>query len=364
MLSILRQVLLLAVLAVVAVVGWRYFGEAAFTGAEQTARARAAPGVVVAAVTRDRIERSVSAIGKAKPLRSIALAPSAGGRVVEIAVAGGETVAAGDPVIRLDDAAEQAAVADARARLARAAAAFERSRSLQAQGRVAQTTFEGAETDQATAEAALARAMKALEDRTLRAPFGGVIGFLSVDLGAIVDQGEAIATLDDISALDVDFAVPERFFGETRAGAAVRAETEIYPGETFSGEVTGIDRRIDTVSRSFTARARIPNDGLRLPAGAFMRVTLVLEARESVVAPEEAIVSEAGARYVYVVEDGAARRRAVTLGQRLPGRVAILDGLEDGELVITRGVQQARDGAPVRILETETEAAAGAAPQS
>jgi membrane fusion protein (multidrug efflux system) len=362
MASIARQVLILLVLGALGFAGWELWGAAATSGSESARRERPAPGVVVAPVSLDRIERSVSAIGKAEPLRSIDLAPSADGRVVEIAVSGGETVRAGDPIILLDDATEQAAVAEARAELSRASSAFDRSSSLQAQGRVAQTAYESAETALAIAEAGLARATKALEDRTLRAPFDGVIGFLAVDLGALVDQGDAIATLDDISALDVDFAVPERFFGEARVGAPVRAITEIYPGESFDGEVTGIDRRIDTVSRSFMARARIPNRGLRLPAGAFMRVTLVLEARDGVVAPEEAVVSEAGARYVYVVEDGRARRRAVTLGQRLPGRVAVTDGLEPGELVITRGLQKARDGAPVNILETEP--GAPQAPQS
>jgi membrane fusion protein (multidrug efflux system) len=106
------------------------------------------------------------------------------------------------------------------------------------------------------------------------------------------------------------------------------------------------------------ARARVPNDGLRLPAGAFMRVTLVLEAGDGLLIPEEAVVAEGGETYVYVVEDGRSTRRAVTLGQRLPGRVAVTAGVAQGDLVITRGLQKARDGAPVKILSTEPAPAA------
>jgi membrane fusion protein (multidrug efflux system) len=358
MASVLKQLTFLAVLGGLAYGGWTIWNERSATEARSGGRERAPAGVVVAEVVRDRIERSVSAIGKAEPLRSIALAPAAGGRVVEIVASGGEAVSVGDPVLRLDDDSEQSDMAEAQAELARAKAAFERATSLQAQGRVAQTTFEAAETELRTAEAAVSRARKSLDDRTLRAPYSGVIGFLSIDLGAIVEPGDTVAILDDISSLDVDFSVPERFFGEARAGAPIRATTEIFPGEVFGGEVTGIERRIDQVSRSFMARARVPNDGLRLPAGAFMRVTLVLEAGDGLLIPEEAVVAEGGETYVYVVEDGRSTRRAVTLGQRLPGRVAVTAGVAQGDLVITRGLQKARDGAPVNILSTEPAPAA------
>jgi membrane fusion protein (multidrug efflux system) len=132
-------------------------------------------------------------------------------------------------VLRLDDDDEQSDMAEAQAELARARAAYERATSLQAQGRVAQTTFEDAETELRTAEAAVSRARKSLDDRTLRAPYSGVIGFLSIDLGAIVEPGDTVAILDDISSLDVDFAVPERFFGEARAGRADPRDDRDFP---------------------------------------------------------------------------------------------------------------------------------------
>lgn len=354
MAGLMRQLAVLGVLAGAGYGGWILWQDAQPAAQEAAQRGRSAPGVVVSEVALGSVERSVSAVGVATPVQSVRLAPAAAGRVVERAVSGGETVEAGDVVLKLDEETQAAALQDAVAELSRASNAFDRSRTLQEQGRIAQTAYETAAADLATAEAALAQARKALADRTLRAPFGGIVGFLDVDAGAMVASGDAIGTLDDISALDVDFNVPERFFGEVQNGAAVRATTEIFRGETFTGFVTAIDRRIDTVSRSFTARARVPNPGLRIPAGAFMRVTLVLEARDGVIAPEEAVAPEGGRSYVYVISsEDRAERREVRLGQRLPGRVEIVEGLSPGERVVVRGVQKARDGAPVKVIATE-----------
>ncbi|SEA55702.1 efflux RND transporter periplasmic adaptor subunit [Rubrimonas cliftonensis] len=354
MAGLMRQLAVLGVLAGAGYGGWILWQDARPAAQEAAQRARSAPGVVVSEVALGSVERSVSAVGVATPVQSVRLAPAASGRVVERAVSGGETVEAGEVVLKLDEETQAAALQDAVAELSRASNAFDRSRTLQEQGRIAQTAYETAAADLATAEAALAQARKALADRTLRAPFGGIVGFLDVDAGAMVASGDAIGTLDDISALDVDFNVPERFFGEVQNGATIRATTEIFRGETFTGFVTAIDRRIDTVSRSFKARARVPNPGLRIPAGAFMRVTLVLEARDGVIAPEEAVAPEGGRSYVYVVTpEDRAERREVRLGQRLPGRVEVLEGLSPGERVVVRGVQKARDGAPVEVIGVE-----------
>lgn len=364
MAGVLKQLVVVAALGAAGAGAWQYWASAGAPEASGGRRGGGPTAVVAEVVGVERVERTVSAVGAAQARRSVELAPSAAGRVVEIAVEGGETVAAGDVVLRLESDAQTAALAQAEAELARARAAFDRFETLAAEGRVAANVLEEARADLAAAEAARAAAEKALRDRTLRAPFGGSVGFRAVDLGAMVEPGDRVATLDDVSALDVDFSAPERFFGAVAIGAPVRATTAIYPEETFEGRVTAIDRRIDAVTRSFRARARIPNPGGRLPAGAFMRVTLVLDRREGVVAPEESVVIEAGAPYVLVAapdgEGWRAERRAVRLGQRLPGRVEVLDGLDPGERVVTRGVQRARDGAPLRLLDDDGDAGAPA----
>jgi len=358
MASIARQLAIIVVLAGAGYGGWQLWRSQDAASSEAPARARAAPGVVVAAVALDRVERTVAAVGAARPLRSVALATLSDGRITELGFSGGERVRAGQALLKLDDATERATVQEAQADLDRASNAFDRAYALYTQRRLSETEFDAARAGLSGAEARLERAQKALEDRTVLAPFDGVAGFRMADVGAVVRANTPVADLADISALDVDFAVPERFYGEVRAGAEVRATTQIFPGEAFDGVVTSVSPRIDTVSRSFTARARIPNPDLRLPGDAFMRVTLVLAARQGVLAPEEAVVSEAGETYVYVVAQDRAERRAVTVGARLKGRAEITQGLAPGEMVITRGVQKVGDGRAVRVIEIEGEGAA------
>lgn len=353
MAGIVKQLAVVALLAGAGYGGWVVW--TAQTGAAPAAeqRARQAPGVVVAPARLEQVERTVSAVGTGGALQSVELATLSEGRVVEIGFAGGDLVAAGQVLLRLDDAAERARLQEAQAELDRAQSAFARAEELLGRNQIARTAHESARADFDAARAVVDRARKELEDRTLRAPFAGVIGYRLLDLGAVARSNTPIATLDDLTALNVDFSLPERFYGEVQPGAAVRATSEAFPGDVFEGVVASVARRLDPVSRAFTARARLPNPDMRLPAGAFLRVTLVLEAREGVTAPEEAIVFEGGARFVYVVADEKAQRRPVTLGSRRDGRVEVLEGLGADELVITRGVQKVADGRPVRVIEIE-----------
>lgn len=354
MASMVRQLGVVAVIAAAGAGGWFLWTAHGAAEEERSARERSPPGVVLETAVKDRIERIVAAVGTGRPVRSVELEPSTAGRVTEIGFEGGEEVEAGDLLLALDPVDAEASLAEAKAELERAESAFGRQRTLMRQGRVTESNFEIANAERSVARARVDRARKALEDRTLRAPFDGVARFRTVDVGALVDSDTAIGALDDISSLNVDFAVPERFYGEVELGADVRATTEIFPAERFSGELVGVGRSIDTVSRSFTARARIENEDLRLPADVFMRVELVLETREGVIVPEEAISAEGGERFVYVVKDGRAVQRPVVIGIRRPGGAEIVEGVAVGEEVITRGLQKAADGAPVTILAPET----------
>lgn len=353
MAGVLKQLAVVAVMAGLGWGGWQIWQDQHGGAAEPAQSARPAPGVVVAEVRVDRVERTVAAVGVARPVRAVELAVLSEGRVVELGFDSGARVREGQVLLRLDDRAEQAALQEAEASLDRARNAFERSQTLLEQRRIPRADYDNARAELRQAEAQLDGARKELDDRTLTAPFDGVAGYRAVDVGAVVRANTVIAGLTDATALDVDFAVPERFYGEVRTGMPVRAATDIFPGETFVGELTTVGARIDTVSRSFTSRARIPNADLRLPADAFMRVTLVLTAREGVIAPEEAVVAEGGETFVYVVADDRAARRPVRVGARFAGGAEIVEGLEAGELVVTRGLQKVGDGRPVRILETE-----------
>jgi membrane fusion protein (multidrug efflux system) len=260
-------------------------------------------------------------------------------------------VTEGAALVRLDDASERAAVAEAEAEIEETTAAYDRAATLQKQGRVTGQSFEGARADLQRAEARLGRVRAALQERVIRAPFTGIIGLTDLTEGALVARETIIATLEDLTVLRVEFRTPERFFADVAVGDEVRVETTIHPGETFDGEVVAVDRRVDETSRAFRVRAEIPNGDMKLPSGLFLRVTMVLAARMGVVAPEQAVIIEGDGAFVYVVDaEGVVERRAITVGQRAGGMAEALRGLAPGERVVTRGIQKVRDGAPVRII--------------
>lgn len=362
MAGLLRQTVVLALLGAAGYGGYLAFEHYAPADAAQPARSRPAPVVEVAEVKAGLVERSVTAVGSGSAVRSVELKMLASGRVEAVSFRGGEPVLAGTVLVRLNDDAARAALAEARADLTEAQGAFARTQTLREQGRVAEAAMEAAQAELSRAEARVLKAETDLANRTLLAPFTGVIGFPEVEIGTSVGSDTVVAGLDDLSELSVEFRVPERFFGEVREGAKLRAESRIFPGEIFEGTVSGVGRRLDLVSRTFEVRAIIENEDLRLPAGAFLRVELVFDNREGLMVPEEAVVSEADRNHVFVVADGKAQRRIVRLGSRQFGSVEVLEGVAAGESVIVRGVQKVRDGQAVQLPGQGGERPAGGRP--
>lgn len=349
MASLLRQLLVLALITAAA--AWAIVGRQGDDDSAASARReRPAPLVEVEPARLAKIERSVSAVGTGRARRSVELRPVDAGRVLDIAFRPGDLVEEGAALVTLDSATELAALAEAEAELEETRAAYERAEALQKQGRVTGQSFEGARANLLRAEARLGRARADLEERVIRAPFAGLVGLTDLTEGALVGRETSIATLEDLSVLRVEFRTPERFFADVALGDPVRVETTIHPGETFDGVVVAVDRRVDETSRAFRVRAEIPNPDLLLPSGLFLRVTLVFDARDGVVAPEQAVTVEGDGAYVYVVDDaGVVERRPITVGQRGDGVAEAISGLSAGENVVTRGIQKVSDGTRVRL---------------
>lgn len=313
---------------------------------------RSAPAVSVetAPAEAQDLSSTMEAVGTSLARQSIKLVALASGRVQEIAFESGQRVAAGDVLLKLDDEIERADFAEAEATLNEATLALERAETLQKQNAVSQAALDEARSRKAVAEAELDRATRRLADRTVRAPFDGIVGLRQVDAGARIDDTTVITTLDDLSEIEIEFAVSETLYGSVALGQSVVATAAAYPDRRFEGSVTSIDSRIDQAGRSFKVRASLPNEDLALPAGMYMHVTLELDSRTAVLVPETAIVPEGGKSFVYVVRDGVAEQREVTVGARRPGTVEIAGGVEAGDIVVVSGTQRLRNGAPVTIV--------------
>lgn len=352
-------VVLLILLAAAAGGYWYMTDPVGSSHADAAAQPNREPATVeVAPVVLTKLARQVEAVGTTLARQAVDIRPAASGRVVEIAFSPASLVETGSLLVRLDDAAERADVAEAEAERRKAELQLERAIKLAAKKSIAQASVDELEAAFHAAEARLMRTEKALADRRIEAPFSGQVGLKQVTIGTRVNEDTVITTLDDLAEIDVDFSVPELFFGTVRKGQRIEATSAAFDGRMFEGSIETVDSRIDPVSRAFRVRARIPNDDFALPAGMFMAVDLTLAEREALTVPEEAVVVEGDETAVFVIEGGKAERRVVTLGQRNIGLVEVTDGLSAGDQVVVRGIQRVRDGVAVKI-SNETKDASG-----
>ena len=315
--------------------------------------------VVTQVVERQPLIDEIEALGTARAYESVDIQPRISSLVERVAFEEGQIVAAGDLIIELENSEIVAGLALAEASLSESRSLYNRSRSLADTQAISASNLEQliaqVQVDEAQVEAAKAR----LENTIIRAPFTGRVGLRRVSPGSFVNTSTIITTLDDISKIKLDFAVPEAFLTSVSEGMQIRAHSLVYPDRTFNGVVASVDTRLDPVSRAVQVRAVISNKDSALKPGMFMTVDLQRDRGEVVMAPEESIVPEAAQQYVFVVSDNVVEKRAVTLGRRIPGSVAIAAGLEAGEAVITEGTHKVRDGATVEIINQAVADAAG-----
>jgi membrane fusion protein, multidrug efflux system len=303
--------------------------------------------VVTQRVKLQPLVDKIEALGTATANESVEIRPRIASLIEDIAFREGQKVRKGDLLIQLEDDETVAGLAVAEASLSESRSLYNRSKSLADTKAISASNLEQllaqVKVDEAQVEAAKAR----VENTAIRAPFAGRIGLRRVSPGSFVDTTTVITTLDDVSQIKLDFSVPETFLTVLSVGMSISAHSPVYPGRVFSGSVASIDTRLDPVTRAVQVRAILPNPDEALKPGMFLSVDLQRDQGEVLMAPEQAIVPEGDMQYVFVVNDGVAEKRSVELGRRIPGFVAIENGLAAGEAVITEGTNKVRDGSRV-----------------
>ena len=304
--------------------------------------------VVTAPARRERIEVGLEAIGTAISNEAVSITSKSSNLVTAIHFRDGEMVTAGQVLVELDHAQAQADLAAATADFNNAVNQHNRSKELLATQALSKSQYDLLEAAMKTNEAKVAAAKSRLADTYIRAPFSGHVGLRRVSLGALINPGTVITTLDDISQIKVDFSVPDNFVADVRKGQSFSASTTAYPSRRFEGKVVSADSRIEPSTRSFLVRGLVPNKDEALKPGMFLTVSLAKEQRNALVVPEEALVPEQSKQFIYVLEGERVAKREVRVGRRNPGRAEIISGIRDGDAVVVEGTQKLRDGAPAR----------------
>ncbi|MBX3746222.1 MAG: efflux RND transporter periplasmic adaptor subunit [Verrucomicrobiae bacterium] len=308
------------------------------------------------------VEDVLPAVGTVEPDERVVLQPEVPGLIEAIGFEEGQRVERGAVLFRLGSGKEEAQRAQARAEMELARANLERARMLSGTRAISRQELDQMESALAAREATFELESRRLAERTVKAPFDGVLGPRSVSVGQYVQAGAALATLVADDRMKVEFRVPERHLGALEVGKEGRVRVAAFPGRVFAGEVSLIDPEVDAGTRTVGVRLLVPNPEGRLRPGMFARVELVLGRRgDALVVPEGALVPSLDRFSVFRVEESRARLTPVTLGVRLPGKVEVREGIGREATVVVSGTQKLVDGALVAPAEDRAAAVAAVA---
>ena len=313
----------------------------------------AAPGIPVIAepLAFEPARTRIEAVGTSRAVLSAELYPAASGEGVAVNFEPGQRVAEGDILVELDAREEALAVRLAELKLEDAERLYDRYSRSAGSGAVLPTTLDAARTAVELARVELESAKIDLADRSIRAVFNGHVGTTDVDPGDRITPDTLITTLDDRQALLVSFDVPEAFIGELAVGDSVGLETWSGALAPVTGEIVDVGSRIDPATRSFVARARVPNEADDLRPGMSFRVQADVLGETYAVVAETGVQWGADGAYIWAVVDGNAERVPVEVVQRRDGRVLVDGNFREGELVVVEGTQRMRDGATLDVRE-------------
>lgn len=330
--------------------------------------------VEVARVEVMHLRDDTQAVGSLRSRQSVVLRPEVSGRITQLNFRDGVRVRKGQLLVQLDDQLQRAQVQQSEAELSIAQANHKRNQELVARNFISQRSVDESAANLQVAQAKLALARATAARLRIVAPFDGITGIRTVNVGDYLKDGADVVNIEDMEAVFVDFRLPERFQSRIRRGQQASVELDALPGQKYRAVIQAIDPLIDANGRSVGVRGCIDNRHLQLRPGMFARINAVFSERENaLVIPEEAIVPQ-GARLFVVKINASADRQTLTtqrvpvkVGLRSPGRVEILDGLVAGDTVVTAGHQRVqRDGTPVRLAQAppaaEAQAQAGKIP--
>lgn len=314
------------------------------------------PAATVAstAVSTENWQSSVPAVGTLSAIQGVEVSSEVAGIIDSIGFDSGASLKQGALLVQLDAATELADLRALEAQLNLARLDYERATGLALRTALSQAQLDRARS-QLDSLAAQADAQRATINRkSIRAPFGGVLGIRKVDVGEYLAPGTPIVSLQRLDVLYLDFNVPERYLQQVLQGQTVMLSTAAYPDREFTGTISAISPRVDDKTRNIQVRAIVPNEETLLRPGMFAKVTILSGDKESVLTlPRTAISFYPYGDSVFVIlgdgEGMTAERRHVTTGRVRDGKVEVLTGVSSGDKVVNAGQLKLRSGQPVVI---------------
>ena len=314
-----------------------------------TTTAKEAEKVKVQTLEKERIAKTLELSATLEGYETMNIAPSITGHIEHIYVEVGSRVQKGSMLVRMD----QTQLNTTRINLNSTKTEFDRVSALKQSGSISQQVYDQTKAgyDQ------LVETERFQEQNTfVKAQFAGVISAKNYEDGEMY-TGAPNLTLTQISRLKAIINIPETYFPLVKQGMKVEVESDIYPGTVFPATIEIVYPTIDAASHTFQAKLNIPNASEKIRPGMYVRTRLGVGEVDAIVVPYQSVLKLTGSndRYVFINDNGTARRVAVTLGQRFDDRIEIIpveaDALKAGDQLVVTGQARLVDGATLEIVE-------------
>lgn len=290
--------------------------------------------------------------GSTIPDEEVDLSFESSGKVIAIYFVEGTHVKEGDLLAKINDKPLQAQLKKLEAQVPLASDRVMRQRTLLEKDAVSQEAYEQVTTEYEKLMADIELIKANIAQTELRAPFDGIIGLRSVSEGTYVTPATMIVKLTKISPLKIEFSIPESYATDVEAGTSIVFRMESSDGmmQNYKANVYAVESKVDMVTRTLKVRALYPNSDEGIQPGRYLSVEITKrEINDALAVPSEAIIPEMGKNIIYMYKDGKALPAEITVGLRTESHVQVLEGVNEGDTLITTGIMQLRTGMRVTI---------------
>lgn len=315
--------------------------------------------VTAAGVEHATWETMITSVGSLAAVQGVTVTAELAGKVTRIAFEPGTYIEAGQLLIQQDVSEEKARLRAAQSNAQVTRKQLDRARQLHKQQVIPDSNFDDRQSAYDRASAEVDNIQAVIDKKTIRAPFSGRLGIRLVDLGEVLETGQAIVSLQALDPIFANFLMPQQHLSKLKSGLQVRAGIGADEGETFEGAITAINPEVDAATRNIRIQATLSNPEERLRPGMFVRVAVVLPAKRSVlVIPATSVHYAPYSDSVFVIETQSddsggkkqvLRQQFVKLGEQRGDFIAVNNGLKAGQTVVSTGVFKLRNGMPVVV---------------
>jgi membrane fusion protein (multidrug efflux system) len=325
------------------------------------AMAHPPPPVTVSAIRAEYLpwQPKLESVGSLRALRGVDLATEVSGLVRRLHFKSGDDVRSGKVLLELDSESERAQLRSLEAAAELARTVYERDKKQLEVQAVSQATVDTDAADLKSKRAQVAQQAAIVRKKTILAPFAGRLGISTVNPGQYLNPGDKIVTLQSLDFLLVDFYLPQQELPRISLGQKIAATTDSYPGRTFPGKITAINPRVEPDSRNFQVEAAIMNPKHLLLPGMFASIEVKAgEVKKYITLPQTAVSFNPYGETVFIIEESTgprgkkvltAKQVFVTTGPVRGDQIAIISGVEPGQLVVTSGQIKLKSGSRVVI---------------